>query len=144
MLKFRLGRRTHGPEWEEENAERIVKFGEYVFRLLYHSTLSVCAVMYFKDKPWWDVYNGGTGPCRLTNPIVKEIMIQYKHQIDVVEISTDDFPEVAERANVLSIPTIQLYYGGKVMDTIVGCVSKNVLGRAVDKVLEDNGLLIEE
>ena len=30
------------------------------------------------------------------------------------------------------------------MDTIVGCVSKNVLGRAVDKVLEDNGLLIDD
>ena len=84
------------------------------------------------------------GPCRLTNPIVKEILTQYKSQIDVIEISTDDFPEVAERANVLSIPTIQLYFGGKVMDTIVGCVSKNVLGRSVDKVLEDLGLLTEE
>ena len=100
------------------------------------STSSLPILVLF-SAPW-------CGPCRLTNPIVKEIMIQYKNQIDVVEISTDDFPEVAERANVLSIPTIQLYYGGKVMDTIVGCVSKNVLGRAVDKVLEDNGLLIDD
>ena len=84
------------------------------------------------------------GPCRLTNPIVKEILTQYKGTIDVIEISTDDFPEVAERAGVLSIPTIQLYYGGKAVETIVGCVSKNVLGRVVDKVLEDLGLLEDE
>jgi thioredoxin 1 len=62
----------------------------------------------------------------------------------VVEVSTDDLPEVASVAGVLSIPTIQLYHGGKVMDTIVGCVAKNVLARSVDKVLEDLGLLEDE
>ena len=70
-------------------------------------------------------------------------MKQYQNKIDVVEISTDDLPEVASDAGVLSIPTIQLYYDGKVMDTIVGCVAKNVLARSVDKVLEDLGLLEE-
>ena len=84
------------------------------------------------------------GPCRLTNPVVKEIMKQYQNKIEVIEISTDDLPEVASNAGVLSIPTIQLYYGGKVMDTIVGCVAKNVLAKAVDKVLEDLGMLDEQ
>mmetsp|Transcript_20971 Transcript_20971/g.44883 ORF Transcript_20971/g.44883 Transcript_20971/m.44883 type:complete len:175 (+) Transcript_20971:227-751(+) len=84
------------------------------------------------------------GPCRLTNPVVKEVMTQYAERIDVIEISTDDLPKVAERANVLSIPTIQIYHRGKVMDTIVGCVAKNVLARAVDKVLEDLGMLEEK
>jgi thioredoxin 1 len=68
-------------------------------------------------------------------------MKQYQNKIEVVEISTDDLPEVASDAGVLSIPTIQLYYKGKVMDTIVGCVAKNVLARSVDKVLEDLGML---
>lgn len=84
------------------------------------------------------------GPCRLTNPVVKEVMKQYPTKLEVVEISTDDLPEVASNAGVLSIPTIQLYHGGKVMDTIVGCVAKNVLARAVDKVLEDLGMLEDE
>lgn len=83
------------------------------------------------------------GPCRLTNPVVKEIMMQYESKLDVIEISTDDLPGVAEKAGVRSIPTIQLYHGGKVLDTIVGCVAKNVLARAVDKVLEDLGMLEE-
>ena len=84
------------------------------------------------------------GPCRLTNPVVKEIMKQYQNRIEVVEISTDDLPEVASDAGVLSIPTIQLYHDGKVMDTIIGCVAKNVLARSVDKVLEDTGMLDEK
>lgn len=68
-------------------------------------------------------------------------MKQYQSKLEVVEISTDDLPDVASNVGVLSIPTIQLYHGGKVMDTIVGCVAKNVLARAVDKVLEDLGML---
>ena len=93
-------------------------------------------VLVLFSAPW-------CGPCRLTNPVVKEIMKQYQNKIEVVEISTDDLPEVASDAGVLSIPTIQLYYEGKLMDTIVGCVAKNVLARSVDKVLEDLGLLEE-
>ena len=71
-------------------------------------------------------------------------MKQYQNKIEVVEISTDDLPEVASDAGVLSIPTIQLYYEGKVLDTIVGCVAKNVLAKSVDKVLEDLGMLEEQ
>lgn len=53
----RAGRSTHGPDWESSNAERITKFGEYVFRLLYHSAISAYGLWYFWDKPWW---NGDT------------------------------------------------------------------------------------
>ncbi|KAL7506278.1 hypothetical protein ACHAWX_000647 [Stephanocyclus meneghinianus] len=95
---------------------------------------STLPILVLFSAPW-------CGPCRLTNPVVKEIMKQYQSKLEVVEISTDDLPDVASNVGVLSIPTIQLYHGGKVMDTIVGCVAKNVLARAVDKVLEDLGML---
>jgi len=62
----------------------------------------------------------------------------------VVEVCTDDLPEIAEEAGVVSIPTIKIYYGGELMDTIVGCVAKNVLGNAVEKILDDLGLLDDD
>mmetsp|Transcript_31658 Transcript_31658/g.57294 ORF Transcript_31658/g.57294 Transcript_31658/m.57294 type:complete len:216 (-) Transcript_31658:137-784(-) len=93
-------------------------------------------VLVLFSAPW-------CGPCRLTSPVVKEVMKQYQSKIEVVEISTDDLPEVASKAGVLSIPTILIYHRGEVMDTIVGCVAKNVLARAVAKVLEDLGMLGE-
>ena len=79
------------------------------------------------------------GPCRLTSPVVGEILAQYRGRIRVLEMSTDDLPEVAMDAGVRSIPTILIYHGGTVRDTIVGCVARNVLARAVDKVLEGLG-----
>ena len=54
-----------------------------------------------------------------------------------MEVCTDDLPDVASEAGVVSIPTIQLFYEGEVLDTIVGCVAKNVLASAVVKVLEE-------
>lgn len=79
------------------------------------------------------------GPCRLTVPVVKEILKQYAGKIEVVEVCTDDLAQVAEEAGVVSIPTIQFYYGGKALEahSIVGCVAKSVLANAVEKVLED-------
>ena len=64
-------------------------------------------------------------------------MEQYVGVIDVYEICTDDLAEISEGAGIMSIPTIQLYYGGKAVDTIVGCVAQTVLANAVEKVLED-------
>lgn len=58
-LGRRAGRNSHGTDWEKENEERILKFGEYVFRLLYHSAVSTYGFYYFWDKPWWDPERGG-------------------------------------------------------------------------------------
>ena len=77
------------------------------------------------------------GPCRLSVPVVKEVMKQFANDIDVLEVCTDDLPDVAAEAGIVSIPTIQMYHKGEVMDTIIGCVAKNVLASAVTKVLED-------
>ena len=55
----RVGRSTHGAEWEKENEERIIKFGEYVFRLFYHSSVAIFGIWYFWDKPWWNLRNDG-------------------------------------------------------------------------------------
>lgn len=89
----------------------------------------------FFSAPW-------CGPCRLSNPVVKEIIQEFvpQRKIEVVEVCTDDLPDVAEQAGVVSIPTIQIYYQGELLDTIVGCVAKNVLASAVNKLLDDLGL----
>jgi hypothetical protein len=49
----KAGRATHGIEWEATNEVRIVKFGEYVFRLVFHSLISFVGIWYFWDKEWW-------------------------------------------------------------------------------------------
>jgi hypothetical protein len=47
------GRKTHGPEWEKANHVRIMKFGEYVYRLLFHVMIATYGVYYNWDLQWW-------------------------------------------------------------------------------------------
>jgi thioredoxin 1 len=103
---------------------------DFANMVLYKKTSEKPIQLVLFSAPW-------CGPCRLTIPVVKEIMKQFSSQIDVFELSTDDLPEVAERCNVQSIPTIQLYHDGKIEDTIVGCVAKNVLAASISTLLEE-------
>jgi len=82
---------THGPDWEHKNPERIMKFGEYVFRFLYHSTLSAVGVWYFWDAPWWDESKGGTANLWLEFPnqgidvgMIWYYLVQCAYNIDAI------------------------------------------------------------
>ena len=55
-----LGRAAHGHEWDTTNGERVTKFGEYVFRLLYHSIISFLGLAYFWQLPWFRWWENGT------------------------------------------------------------------------------------
>jgi len=48
---------THGRKWlkKKNNQIRIAKFGEYVFRLIFHTIISIAGIVYFWDKEWWRV-----------------------------------------------------------------------------------------
>lgn len=87
-------------------------------------------VLVFYTAPW-------CGPCRLSIPVVKDVMKQFGPRVEVAEVNTDDLPDVAANAGVVSIPTIHICVGGKIVDTIIGCVAKGVLASSVEKVLED-------
>lgn len=63
-------------------------------------------VLIFWTAPW-------CGPCRLSIPVVKEVIKLYAGKIDAVEVCTDDLPEVAADAGVVSIPTIYIYFRGE-------------------------------
>uniref|UniRef100_A0A7S0K9L3 TLC domain-containing protein n=1 Tax=Leptocylindrus aporus TaxID=1398097 RepID=A0A7S0K9L3_9STRA len=58
-LGRRIGVRKHGLQWEKDNEERIMKFGEYCFRLLFHSCMSCFGLYFLGGKPWWDNFRAG-------------------------------------------------------------------------------------
>jgi thioredoxin 1 len=93
----------------------------------------LCPIVVFWTAPW-------CGPCRLSIPVIKDIIKQFNNKINVYEVCTDDLPDVANDAGVVSIPTIHIYYRGKLCDTIIGCVAKSVLANTIDKTLEDIAL----
>ncbi|MHC5724229.1 MAG: thioredoxin [Nostoc sp.] len=75
------------------------------------------------------------GPCRMVAPVVDEISEQYKGQIKVVKVNTDENPQVASQYGIRSIPTLMIFKGGQKVDMVVGAVPKSTLASTLEKYL---------
>ena len=63
------------------------------------------------------------GPCRMVTPIVDEIAAE-RGDIKVGKVNVDEQPELAAQFGVMSIPTLVVIKGGKVVNQIVGARPK--------------------
>ena len=75
------------------------------------------------------------GPCRMVAPVVEEIADQYKEQIKVVKLNTDENPNTASQYGIRSIPTLMIFKGGQRVDMVVGAVPKTTLANTLEKYL---------
>ena len=64
------------------------------------------------------------GPCRMVSPIVDEIAAE-RGDIKVGKVNGDEQPELAAQFGVMSIPTLVVMKGGKVVNQMVGARPKS-------------------
>jgi thioredoxin 1 len=67
------------------------------------------------------------GPCRMIAPVLEEIASEYADKIDVVKLNVDDNPAIAQRYQILAIPTLNVFQDGKVVKQIKGAKPKAAL-----------------
>ncbi len=80
------------------------------------------------DKPVLiDFWAPWCGPCRAVSPIVDEISGEIGAKVKVGKINVDEQPELAQQFGVMSIPTLVVMKGGKVIKSAVGARSKDYI-----------------
>jgi len=67
------------------------------------------------------------GPCRLVAPVLEEIAGEHAGKIKVVKVNIDENPSIARDYQVMSIPTLSVFSGGKVVKSIIGAKPKAAL-----------------
>jgi thioredoxin 1 len=75
------------------------------------------------------------GPCKRLAPTVDALAIDYLGKVTIGKLNVDDNPNTASRFQVRGIPTLLLFKGGEVIESVVGAVGKDDLKKVLDKHL---------
>ena len=76
-----------------------------------------------------DFYADWCGPCKMQSPIVDQIA-EERADIKVGKVNVDDNPELAEKYEIMSIPTLLVINNGEVAKQFVGLTSKSEIEEA--------------
>jgi len=75
------------------------------------------------------------GPCKRLAPTVDALAIDYLGKVTIGKMNVDENPNTAFRFQVRGIPTLLLFKGGQVVESVVGLVQKEDLKKVIDKHL---------
>ena len=71
-----------------------------------------------------DFWASWCGPCKMLAPIIEEIANEYSDIIKVGKVNVDDQRELAQKYDILSIPTVLLFKDGKITNKSIGFIPK--------------------
>ncbi|WP_431953696.1 thioredoxin [Nocardia lijiangensis] len=79
-----------------------------------------------------DFWADWCGPCKMVAPVLEEIAAANTDKLTVAKLDVDANPETAREYQVLSLPTMMLFRGGKPVKQIVGAKGKAALLRELE------------
>ena len=79
------------------------------------------------EKVIVDFFATWCGPCQMLAPILSEIAEEYKDKVKVCKINIDEEQDLAEKFEVISIPTLVIFENGQPVKKSVGYISKSEL-----------------
>ena len=75
------------------------------------------------------------GPCLMIAPIIEELAKKYAGKIVFGKLNVDENPITASRYQIMSIPTLLVFRNGKLVDTIIGAMPKEILEARITRFL---------
>ena len=73
------------------------------------------------------------GPCKRLGPTVDALATEYAGKVTVGKLNVDENPKVSEKFQIRGIPTILIFKGGQIVESLVGLAQKEDLKKAIDK-----------
>jgi thioredoxin 1 len=74
-------------------------------------------------------------PCKIIAPTVELLSEEYEGRVKVYKLDVDANNELATTYNVMSIPALLVFKGGKTVDQIIGNAPKAQIAAMLDRAL---------
>ena len=81
------------------------------------------------DKILVDFYADWCGPCKMIGQVFESM----EKEVEVLKVNTDNFPDLAQKFGVMSIPTVLLFKNGSEVDKFIGLRSKEEILEFINK-----------
>ncbi len=75
------------------------------------------------------------GPCKMVAPVLEEIAAENAEKISIVKLNIDENPGAARDYQIMSIPTMAVFQGGKIVKQIVGAKPKAAILKDLEAYL---------
>ena len=66
-------------------------------------------------------------PCKMVAPVLDQISQDYAGRLKIAKVNVDDNGEIAQKYNIVSIPTLLLFKGGDLVGQQVGAVPRETI-----------------
>lgn len=78
-----------------------------------------------------DFYADWCMPCKMMSPIIEDIAEELGDSVKVGKINSDENISLAEKYEIMSIPTILIFKNGQIASSFLGVTEKNEIINAV-------------
>jgi thioredoxin 1 len=82
-----------------------------------------------------DAWAAWCGPCRMAAPVLDELADEYKGRVEILKLNVDENQEMPAKLQVMSIPTVIAFKGGKEVGRKIGFGGKQGYEELINKLI---------